>query len=70
MLKRLTNNFTANLNRTNSELSNFFTNEQDIAKDLGIHVLSGAAANPLNYGLPNVTLVQFSGLTKSSRTFR
>ena len=69
-IKRLTNNFTANLNRTNTELSNFFTNEQDIAKDLGINVLSGAAANPLNYGLPNVTLVQFSGLNEEQPNFQ
>ena len=69
-IKRLTNNFTANLNRTNSELSNLFTNEQDIAKDLGINVLSGAAANPLNYGLPNVTLVQFSGLNEEQPNFQ
>jgi hypothetical protein len=69
-IKRLTNNFTANLNRTNSELSNLFTNKQDIAKDLGINVLSGAAANPLNYGLPNVTLVQFSGLNEEQPNFQ
>ncbi len=69
-VKRLTNNFTVNLNRTNSELSNFFTNQQDIARNLGINVLSGAAANPLNYGLPNVTLVQFSGLNEEQPNFQ
>jgi trimeric autotransporter adhesin len=69
-VKRLTNNFTANFNRTNSELSNVFTNKQDIAKNLGINVLSGAAANPLNYGLPNVTLVQFSGLNEEQPNFQ
>ena len=67
---RLTNNLTGNLNRTNSELSNFFTNQQDIARNLGINVLSGAAANPLNYGLPNVTLVQFSGLNEEQPNFQ
>ncbi len=69
-VKRLTNNFTVNLNRSNSQLSNFFTNQQDIARNLGINVLSGAAANPLNYGLPNVTLVQFSGLNEEQPNFQ
>ncbi len=69
-IKRLTNNITANLNRSNTEVGNLFTNKQDIARSLGIQVLSGAAANPLNYGLPNVTLVQFSGLTEQQPNFQ
>ncbi len=69
-MKRLTNNITANLNRSNTELGNLFTNKQDVARSLGINVLSGAAANPLNYGLPNVTLVQFSGLTEQQPNFQ
>jgi trimeric autotransporter adhesin len=67
---RLTNNITANVNRSNSQLSNFFTNKEDIAKNLGINVLSGAAASPLNYGLPNITLVQFSGLNEEQPNFQ
>ncbi|MGA9719996.1 MAG: carboxypeptidase regulatory-like domain-containing protein, partial [Acidobacteriaceae bacterium] len=69
-IKRLTNNITANLNRSNTEVGNLFTNKQDVAQSLGINVLSGAAANPLNYGLPNVTLVQFSGLTEQQPNFQ
>jgi hypothetical protein len=69
-VKRLTNNITANLNRSNTEVGNLFTNKQDIARSLGLNVLSGAAANPLNYGLPNVTLVQFSGLTEQQPNFQ
>ncbi len=69
-VKRLTNNITANLNRSNTEVSNLFTNKQDVARGLGINVLSGQAANPLNYGLPNVTLVQFSGLTEQQPNFQ
>jgi hypothetical protein len=67
---RLTNNITANLNRSNSQLSNFFTNKEDVAKNLGINVLSGAAASPLNYGLPNITMVQFSGLNEEQPNFQ
>ncbi len=33
-------------------------------------MLSGAAVNPLNYGLPNVTLVQFSGLNEEQPNFQ
>ncbi len=67
---RLTSNFTANLNRSNTELGNLFTNKQDIASALGIKVLSPAASNPINYGLPNVTLVQFSGLSEQQPNFQ
>jgi hypothetical protein len=67
---RLTNNITANLNRTDTQLRNFFTNQQDVAGSLGINVLGGAALNPVNYGLPNVTLVQFSSLTEQQPNFQ
>lgn len=67
---KLTNNVSVSLNRTDTELSNLFTGRQDIASSLGIPVLSGAAANPLNYGLPNITLVQFSGLNEQQPNFQ
>lgn len=69
-IRRLTNNITANLNRTDSQLSNYFTNKEDIARSLGIKVLSGAAVNPLNYGLPSVTMVQFTGLNEQQPNFQ
>jgi hypothetical protein len=69
-VKRFTHNITANLNRSNTETGNLFTNNQNIAQSLGINVLSGAAVNPLNYGLPNVTLVQFTGLTEQQPNFQ
>ncbi len=61
---RLTHTISASLNRTDTQLANLFTNREDIASRLGIHVLNGAAVNPINYGLPSVTLVQFSGLNE------
>ena len=67
---RVTHNITGNLNRSNTEVSNLFTNQQDIATALGINVLSGQAVNPLNYGLPNVTLVQFTGFTEQQPNFQ
>jgi Carboxypeptidase regulatory-like domain len=69
-VNKLTNNLTANLNRTDTELRNLFTGQQDIASAIGVNVLSGAALNPLNYGLPNVTLVQFSGLSEQQPNFQ
>ncbi len=69
-VNKLTNNFTVSLNRTDTALSNLFTGRQDIASSVGINVLSGAALNPLNYGLPNVTLVQFSGLNEQQPNFQ
>ena len=69
-VKRLTNNITANLNRSNTEVTNLFTNKQDIATLLGINVLSGQAVNPLNYGLPSVTMVQFTGLSEQQPNFQ
>jgi trimeric autotransporter adhesin len=67
---RITHNITGSLNRSNTEVTNLFTNKQDIAGQLGINVLSGQAVNPLNYGLPNVTLVQFTGLTEQQPNFQ
>jgi trimeric autotransporter adhesin len=67
---RLTNNITANLNRSDTQTVNLFTNKEDIASSLGINVLSGAAANPINYGLPNVTLTQFSSLSEQQPNFQ
>ena len=68
-IDRLTNNVTLSLNRTDTQRRNLFTGRDDIATSLGIDVLNGAAANPLNYGLPNVTLVQFSSLNEQQPSF-
>lgn len=60
---KLTNNFTAAWNRSYTQLLNYFTNTTDIASQLGINIFDGAAS-PLNYGLPSVTLNQFTGLSE------
>ena len=53
---KVTNIFNANWNRSNSQTTNFFTNVNDIATQLGILGPGGRPLNasPLNYGLPNV----------------
>jgi trimeric autotransporter adhesin len=69
---RLTNNFSVGWNRSDGETTNFFTNSQDIATQLGIHDFSGQAitSNPLNYGLPNIVLSQFTGLSETQPSVR
>ncbi|WP_158751271.1 TonB-dependent receptor [Acidobacterium sp. S8] len=60
---KLTNSLTAGWNRSNIELQNYFTNTTDVAQQLGINIFGGATS-PLNYGLPSITLNQFTGLNE------
>ena len=63
---KLTSIFSAGWNRSTNRTTNFFTNGTDIATASGILGPNGAALNasPLNYGVPNVVLSQFSGLNE------
>ncbi|MGB6720642.1 MAG: carboxypeptidase regulatory-like domain-containing protein, partial [Terracidiphilus sp.] len=63
---RFTSIFSAGWNRSNSHTTNFFTNGVDIATQSGILGPGDAALNasPLNYGLPNLTLSNISGLSQ------
>src|SRR6202035_3439568 len=54
---RLTNNLGLNYSRSQAQLKNIFTNTTDIASQIGI---GGLPENPLLYGLPNLTLNQFT----------
>jgi trimeric autotransporter adhesin len=65
---RVTSIFTTGWNRSNSHTTNFFTNtDNNAAGDAGIVV--GTNQVPLNYGLPNVTLSNFSGLNEVEPNF-
>jgi trimeric autotransporter adhesin len=64
---RLTNNLSANWNRTNTQISNEFTDTTNVAAAIG---LNGLPSNPLLYGLPNVTMNQFSSLNEQQPNFR
>jgi len=68
---KITNVFNANWNRGTSQTTNFFTNGTDVATQLGIKGPGGAAlnSNPLNFGLPSITLSQFSGLSEQQPNF-
>ena len=46
-----------------SQLLNYFTNTTDVASQLGINVFNGARARS-NFGLPSLTLTQFTGLNE------
>jgi hypothetical protein len=67
---RLSNNLTLDWNRSTADATNDFTNTNDVAQTLGINVFGTMAPNPLNYGLPDVTLSQFTGLTEQQPTFQ
>jgi hypothetical protein len=58
-------------NRSNSRTTNFFTNQTDVAGQLGIAVPSGESpvATPINYGLPNVQLSDIQGLNEQQPSF-
>jgi hypothetical protein len=63
---RLTNNLTLNWNRSNTQLKNVFTGTTDIASQVG---LSGLPDDPLLFGLPNLTLNQFTSVNEQQPTF-
>ena len=63
---RLTNVFNSNWNRSNTQTINFFTRVADVASENGIFGPGDAPLNssPLNYGLPDVTLSDLTGLNQ------
>ena len=68
---RWNNNLTGGWNRSLSQATNFFTNGQDIATEIGVLGPSGAPLNssPLNYGLPDIQLSGTVGLSEQQPSF-
>ncbi len=68
---KLTSIFNANWNRSDSQATNFFTNGTDVATQVGVLGPGGNPLNssPLNYGLPNVTMSSFTGLSQQQPKF-
>ena len=64
---RLTNNLGLNWNRSNTQLKNDFTGGTDIASQIGV---TGLPTDPLLYGLPNVTLNQFTSINEQQPNFQ
>lgn len=63
----LNNNLNLTWNRSNSQISNYFTNTTDVAGQLG---LNGLSTNPLLYGLPDITLNQFTSISELQPSFQ
>ncbi len=64
---RLTNNINVGWNQTHNQVSNQFSNVQDVASSV-VH-LSGLPSSPQLWGLPNITLDQFTGLNEAQPRF-
>ncbi len=63
---RLTDNVNVTWNQTHTQASNYFSNLTNIASQIG---LSGLPQSPQLWGLPNVTLNQFTGLNEQQPNF-
>jgi hypothetical protein len=66
----LSNNLIANWNRTAADTTNYFTNTTDVASQIGLDIFNGKPVEPLDFGLPNITLNQFSGLSEQQPTIQ
>ena len=64
---RLTDNINLAWNQMHSAISNYFSGVSDIASQIG---LTGLPDSPQLWGLPNITLNQFSGLSEQQPHFQ
>lgn len=63
---RWTNNVSLNFDRTDAQVSNFFTGKTDVASRVGIQ---GLGSDPFNYGVPNIVFSQFQGASEQPPQF-
>jgi hypothetical protein len=66
-LGQVTSKFSVNWNRTDSQITNSFTNTSNVAAAAG---LSNLPTNPMLYGLPNLVLNQFSNASEVQPNFQ
>ncbi len=64
---RWTFNTRANLNRSNVQVSNYFTGHTNIAANAGIQ---GLGSTPFNDGVPNIVFSQFNGMNEQAPSYR
>ena len=64
--RKWTNNLGASFNRTNAQVSNFFTGKTDVAAQAGIQ---GLGTDPFNFGVPSIVFSQFQGLSEQAPRF-
>ena len=72
--KHLFSNFSVTSNRNNAELRNHFTGVEDVATEAGVLLEEGSDrrlnANPMNYGLPNLVLNNFTSLSQTQPNYQ
>jgi hypothetical protein len=68
---KFTSVFNVNWNRSDTNVTNFFTNGPDIETQLGILGPNNAPLNstPLNYGLPSIVLSNLAGMNQQQPRF-
>jgi hypothetical protein len=64
---RITNNFRVNFNRNRTSTQNLYAFSQNIAGQAGIN---GVSQNPFDWGLPSLSLTNFSGLRDTTPLLR
>ena len=63
---KLTNNLRFDFNRSRTRTQNLYAFLNDVAGDLGI---TGVSSNPFDWGLPNISFADFSGLQDANPRF-
>jgi trimeric autotransporter adhesin len=70
----LFSNFSVTSNRNNAGLRNHYTNVEDVATEAGVLLEEGfdrrLNTNPLNYGLPNLVLNNFTSLSQTQPNYQ
>jgi len=67
---RSVNNFTINVAQTTSASTNAFAGIENVAGVAGINYPAAAASDPLNWGVPNLTIAGFTGVQSGAATRR
>jgi hypothetical protein len=70
----LFSNFSVTSNRNNADLRNHYTNVEDVATEAGVLLEEGSDrrlnTNPINYGLPNLVLNNFTSLSQTQPNYQ
>jgi trimeric autotransporter adhesin len=65
--------FNVNSSRNNSQVTNFFTNQEDVASKSGVfadNFKNPINTNPLDWGLPNLVFNNFTGVSETQPNFQ
>jgi hypothetical protein len=67
---RSVHNFTVSIAHSSAESTNAFSGVQNVAGQAGINYPSAASADPLNWGVPNLSFSGYTGLRGASASVR